>query len=146
MTTNSHREKTVNCVVFMCENSAYRAVDSLYAEQLSLPPQVQLIRVPCAGKVEETHILEALQNGVEGVLVIGCNVQNCEYQVGTERAQNRVERVGQLLQEIELDAGRVHHATVSGTSGKHLAEQVAAFVSELEQLDDHRGGNEAVST
>ena len=45
-------------IVFCCYQSAYEAADMAGTMRLSLPENLNIVRVPCTGKVDVIHILK----------------------------------------------------------------------------------------
>ena len=58
-------------IAFMCNWCAYGAADLAGVSRLSYPPNIRPIRVMCSATVSPHHILRALQDGADGVLVGG---------------------------------------------------------------------------
>ncbi|MBN2443403.1 MAG: hydrogenase iron-sulfur subunit [Spirochaetales bacterium] len=94
-------ESVKKIVAFCCENSALQALDGV--EDPSLFELVDIIRLPCSGKIESALILKALEAEREGVLVLGCPRDNCKYIKGNVRAEKRVDLVKKALKTIGYD-------------------------------------------
>jgi coenzyme F420-reducing hydrogenase delta subunit len=94
-------EKVKKIVAFCCENSALQALDPV--DDPALLGLVDIVRLPCAGKIESTLILKALEAEREGVLVLGCPHDNCKYIRGNVRAEKRVDLVKKALKAIGYD-------------------------------------------
>jgi len=58
--------------------------------RLKYPANINIIRVPCTGKVDVIHLLRAFQKGADGVYVVGCLEGACHYNEGNFRARERV--------------------------------------------------------
>jgi F420-non-reducing hydrogenase iron-sulfur subunit len=58
-------------IAFMCNWCTYGAADLAGVSRLSYPPNIRAIRVMCSATVSPHHILRALQDGADGVLVGG---------------------------------------------------------------------------
>ena len=54
-------------VGFCCHYCAYTAADMAGSMRLSYPSNVKILRVPCSGKVDVKHVMEAFQKGADGV-------------------------------------------------------------------------------
>ena len=93
-------------VAFCCENSALKAAEGV--EDASVLEAVELVRLPCTGKVEVGLLLQCLEEGRPGVLVLGCPVDNCKYLIGSTRARKRVAMTRKILKEAGLNEERVH--------------------------------------
>jgi len=111
--------------------------------RLQYPDQVRLVRLPCTGRVEVRHILEALLNGADGVFVAGCLEGDCHYIGGNLRARQRVEYANQLLQQAGLGGERVRMYNLSAGAGPRFAEIVTEMVAHVRELGPNpakRGG------
>ncbi len=58
-------------IAFCCHNCAYAAADLAGSLRLEYPPSVKIIDLPCTGKVDVLHILDAFERGADGVMVAG---------------------------------------------------------------------------
>ena len=58
-------------LAFACHYCAFAAADLAGVMRLSYPPNVKIIRLPCTGKLDHSHALQAFQRGVDGVFVGG---------------------------------------------------------------------------
>jgi F420-non-reducing hydrogenase iron-sulfur subunit len=58
-------------IAFMCNWCAYGAADLAGVSRLGYPPNIRPIRVMCSATVSPHHVLRALQDGADGVLVGG---------------------------------------------------------------------------
>ena len=91
-------------IVFACENSALPAADRAGLDRMEYSSQVQIVPVPCAGRVDPVHILRALQRGASKVLVLGCHEEACKYLHGNSRARARLDRLKGQLCELGLES------------------------------------------
>ena len=67
---------------------------------MSYSSSIKIIKVPCTGKVDAIHILKALQNGADGVYVVGCLEGECHFLKGNLRAKKRFKYLSELLDEV----------------------------------------------
>jgi len=58
-------------LAFACHYCAFAAGDLAGVMRLSYPTNVQIIRLPCTGKLDNYHILRAFERGMDGVFVAG---------------------------------------------------------------------------
>ncbi len=98
-------------VAFCCENSSYKAAETV--NENSILDLVDIVRLPCSGKVEVGMVLKCLENDHPGVLILGCPVDNCKYINGNVRAQKRVEMVKKALQNAGINENRVYMDFIS---------------------------------
>jgi F420-non-reducing hydrogenase iron-sulfur subunit len=84
-------------LVIHCAEGARKALQAIGQDGLKLPSEVKTLELPCSGRVSEVLLMDTLQNGVGGVLVVGCRKENCKFLDGNLRAEKKVERVRKLL-------------------------------------------------
>ena len=84
---------------------------------MGYPTNVKIIRIPCTGKVDALYLLKALEDGVDGVYVAGCEVGDCHFLVGNIRARKRVGYVKSILKDLGINPGRVEMYNMSAADG-----------------------------
>lgn len=120
--------------VFTCNYCAYMSADTAGALRLQYPPNIKLVRLPCTGKTEVAYILQAFEQGADGVYVVGCPLGNCHHVRGNERGRARVERVRKLLDEIGLGGERLEMFFVSGGMGATFARHAEEMTERIRAL------------
>ncbi len=121
-------------LAFCCHYCAYAAADLAGTMRAQYPANVRIVRVPCSGKVDPLHIMQALENGVDGVLVAGCLEGGCHFQEGNLRARRRVEHVSRILGEVGIESGRVRMVNLSSAMGQDFARIVTEFTEQVRKL------------
>ena len=58
-------------LAYSCEHCAYAAADLAGSLRLQYPPEIKIIQLPCTGKLDILMVLEAIENGADGVMVAG---------------------------------------------------------------------------
>lgn len=86
-------------LALLCRWSAYNATERAAYDQHRYPENVRIVRVPCSGAVDPSHIMDALNNGAKGVLVGGCYPHACHYAKGNFRARAR-EKILQMNLDV----------------------------------------------
>ena len=120
--------------VFMCIYCAYMAVDTAGALRVKYPANIKLVRLPCTGKTNMRYLLEAFEQGADGVCVVGCPIGNCHHVRGNERGRTRVKYTKQLLDEIGLGGERLEMYFVSGGMGETFANAMREMTERLRAL------------
>jgi len=99
--------------------------------RISYPAGVKVIEVPCTGGISSKHILRALEQGADGVLVLGCPEGTCHHITGNIRAKSRVEAVRSLLEKSGADPVRIRFANLGIGDGAAFARLVTDMTAEL---------------
>ncbi len=120
--------------VFTCIYCAYMAVDTAGALRIKYPATVKLVKLPCTGKVDMRYLLEAFEQGADGVCIVGCPIGNCHHVHGNVRGQARVKYTQKLLDEIGLGGERLEMYFVSGGMGMTFANAVREITERVRAL------------
>ncbi len=126
--------QTTNVLIFACQYCSYAAADLAGSERRRYPANTSIIRLPCTGRVDESHLLAAFENGADGVMVTGCLEGTCHFLAGNYRARARVNRVAGILESIGLSGKRVRMYNLSAGQGANFANFVTEFVELIDAL------------
>ena len=102
--------------------------------RLRYPSNLKIIRVPCSGRVAIIHLLKALEEGADGVMVAGCLEGDCHYQSGNLRARKRVTYVREILEKIGMEVDRVAMYNVSAGDGPKFADIAREMTEKVREL------------
>lgn len=97
--------KSLKIDVFCCVTS----YDQGQLLRNSRPPgsEMNVISLPCSGKLDILYLIKAFETGADGVAVMMCQEGECRYLEGNLRAKKRAAAVEELLKETGLGEGRV---------------------------------------
>ncbi len=102
--------------------------------RLSYPVSVKIVKVPCTGRVDAIHILEAFTNGADGVCLVGCLEGDCHFIAGNIRAAKRVRYAKALIDEAGIGGGRVAMYNLSASDGRRFAEVMREMTEKIREL------------
>ncbi len=102
--------------------------------RLNYPPNVKIIKLPCSGRAEIIHLMQALEKGADGVFVAGCLEGDCHYQLGNIRAKKRVAYVKEILDKVGLGAERIAMYNLSAGQGPRFAEIAREMTEKIRKL------------
>jgi coenzyme F420-reducing hydrogenase delta subunit len=102
--------------------------------RLSYPPAIKIVKVPCTGRVDAIHILEAFASGADGVCLVGCLEGDCHYMTGNIRARKRVEYAKHLLDEAGVGGGRLEMYNLSSADGRRFAQVMREITERVRKL------------
>ena len=106
---------------FYCVYCGYMAADTAGALHIQYPANVKFIRLPCTGKTDIRYILEAFEQGADGVYQVACPIGNCHHVRGNERGLARIQRAKKILDEVGLGSERLEMFFMSGSQGYSFA-------------------------
>ena len=102
--------------------------------RLSYPADVKIIQVPCTGRVDILHLLNAIEDGADGVYVAGCLEGECHYIEGNLKAKRKVAYVKKTLTELGIEPERVQMYNLSSAQGARFAEIANEMVLKIRGL------------
>jgi coenzyme F420-reducing hydrogenase delta subunit len=107
-----------------CNWSPFACYNAAGMTGLKMPPDFQLIRVMCIGRINQAMILRAFEFGADGVILLECKDEDCRYGPGPEVGHQNVERARRLFHLLGIRQERL----VECSFGAHERE---TFVSAL---------------
>lgn len=126
--------KELRLVAFCCQYCAYAAADLAGALRLQYPPQVRIVLLPCSGRLDLLTALLTLEEGADGVMVVGCLPGDCHFLKGNLNARRRVEAFQKRLQAIGLEPERVRMFNLSSAMAAQFAEAVTEMTEQIKRL------------
>lgn len=121
-------------VAFCCHYCAYAAADLAGSLRLQYPTNIRVVKMPCSGRLDVRHVLDAFEEGADGVMVAGCLEGDCHFQTGNLHAKRRVRWLQGLLKEIGLDEERLQMYNMSSAMGGEFAEAAAEMTERIKGL------------
>jgi formate dehydrogenase beta subunit len=118
-----------NVVVFSCNwNGAdFEKINKTKNKNTNLI----FIQTMCTGRIESTFILRALEQGVDGVLVIGCDPNECHYEFGAKRFSETYAKVQQIVHMLGYQKERLEYDTVLGKDTDKFVDHVNNYIGKI---------------
>ena len=89
----------------------------------------------CSGRVDLAFVLRAFSNGIDGVFIGGCHLNECNYIThGNYHALNMVLLCKKLMEHIGLNPERLRIAFMSGAEANVFVESVNDFVKNVKTI------------
>lgn len=123
-----------NIIGFLCNWCSYAGADLAGTSRIQYPPNLKVIRVMCSGRVNPIFVINALQQGADGVLIGGCHPGDCHYERGNYLARRRMAILKNLLEYTGIDKRRVRMTWVSAAEGNKFAEVVTEVTDDIKKL------------
>ena len=119
---------------FLCNWCSYAGADKAGGMQDSYPPNVQVIRVMCSGRVDPQFILSALVKGADGVIILACHPGDCHYKEGNCRALQRHGMLNLMLEQLGVEKERCRLDYVSAGEGEKFSRVIREMVETVSML------------
>ena len=128
-------------MAFLCNWCSYAGADLAGTSRIHYPSNVSVIRVMCTGRVNPLFVMNALQQGADGVLISGCHPGDCHYMQGNYYARRRFTLMRQFMEHMGVDPARVKMSWVSASEGakwKEVIEEVVDGVKAIGPMDQFK--------
>jgi coenzyme F420-reducing hydrogenase delta subunit len=119
-------------LVFGCQWSEFRLLDDIYEEHL--PEDLGFIELPCSGRIDPLHVLEAFHKGAEGILVVTCPEDLCRLEEGSRHAHKRTETLKVVLEEAGISPDRLQLMEATPRVIGSFAHALEDFKKNMEEL------------
>ncbi|MCW4034910.1 MAG: hydrogenase iron-sulfur subunit [Candidatus Bathyarchaeota archaeon] len=121
-------------LAFCCQECGHTAVDSSGMAKMEYPANVRIIKVPCAGIVRVNQILEAYKAGAQAVMIVGCKTDGCHYEVGSAKAEKKMDMAKILLKEYGIEPERLEMFKMVFIEGAQFAEAAKMMTERAAKL------------
>lgn len=123
-----------NLLGILCNWCSYSGADAAGKAHLSYPPNVKGVRVMCSGRVDPSFVLDALAQGMDGVLICGCHPGDCHYVNGNSKTLGRLHLLKKVLADLGIDPQRVRLEWVGANEEKRYAALVKEMTETIRAL------------
>jgi F420-non-reducing hydrogenase iron-sulfur subunit len=128
---------TPRIVVFQCQFALFSATEQEWMDT-QLPPHIKLIKVPCSGRISPLFLLNAIQGGVDGILINGCVPGKCHFKEGNLAAHRRLNEFRRLLTFLGMEQDRVRFAWIDVGERGRIRRELADLEATLRELGESR--------
>jgi len=124
-------------LLLACENDAYPALDMAGMNRLEYSAYVRIVPVRCLGSVNTIWITDALNNGYDGIILMGCqkgeNYQ-CHFVKGSEMAHERMSKIDDTLKQMQLEPERVQTHEIAITDIQRVPQIINDMAATIEKI------------
>ena len=124
-------------VVLACENDAYPALDMAARNGEHYSTMVRVIPVRCLGSVNSIWVTDALNSGYDGVMLMGCkrgDDYQCHFVKGSELAHDRMSKIDDTLEQLQLETERVITHEVEITDVHRAPQLINEYAKIIEKI------------
>ena len=120
---------------FVCNWSAYSAVEMAGVNKEEYPANIHLVKVMCLGRLHPGLILKAFELEADGVMLLGCPPDDCHYEFGMARAKEVFAQTKKLMDLLGIDDNRLALLEMPLGRGDYFSQKVRRFVRKIKQLE-----------
>jgi quinone-modifying oxidoreductase subunit QmoB len=124
-------------LVLACENDAYPALDMAGMNRIEYSAYVRIAPVRCLGSVNMSWVTDALNNGYDGIILMGCQKGDdyqCHFVKGSEMAHTRMSKVDDTLTQLQLETERVETHEIAISDIQRVPEIINNMAATIEKI------------
>ncbi len=130
---NMNRSFKPRLVLFQCRFNHYSNADLERIEALETA-DVKCIQVPCAGRISPLFVLNAVQGGVDGIVISGCQPGICHFKRGNLGARRQLSAFRNLLTYVGMPAERIRFIWLDPADRGRLIREVTVLAETVQSL------------
>ncbi len=119
---------------FLCNWCSYAGADKAGTAQSPYPPNVNIIKVMCSGRVDPQFVLKSFEQGADGVIILACHPGDCHYKEGNYRAVQRHRLLLKMLEPFGIEKERCRFDFVSAGEGDKFVRLITEMVDTVRVL------------
>lgn len=124
----------IKIILFLCNWGPHTAFQTLQYKRHDIPAEVNMIRIPCTGRISKSLLFKAFEMGADGVALVGCEPGTCRYGSGTDTARLNTEDTRDILDLLGLGKTRLRWVTFLPDEAERLLQFLKDFVNEIRSL------------
>ncbi len=131
-------EEGLRLLGLVCENDAYPALDAAALNRSKWSNAIRFVPVRCLGNLNLAWIADALSNGIDGMILLGCKFgenYQCHFVRGSELASERLGKLQETLGRLMLEPERVELVQLSIQDYDKLPQILADYVEKMEEFE-----------
>lgn len=125
---------TSTFVVFVCNWDGLNCVESAAQNRLMIPSNIKIVRVSCLSRINTGLILHAFVNGADGVMLLGCESQNCHYSIEEQFIEQNITKTRDIMKLLGLKQQRLELVRLKHGDGQGFVKRITDFVNRFENL------------
>ena len=117
-------------LTFVCDWSL-REQDDVQVLESYPKDLVNVVHIPCTGRIDPQHALMALDSGVNGVLVCGCKPGECHYKRGNHVASCKMSLLDTMLEQVQLPQKQIRFIQIGTQDRGRIRNEIKNMLTTL---------------
>jgi coenzyme F420-reducing hydrogenase delta subunit len=122
--------------LFICKTDIRKKLIETIKSKYS---SINIIDTICAGKINPSMLLKLINNGADGIIVLGCNPADCHYREGNLFSERRFFLTKKSLDGFGFDSDRLQILWHKPTAVKPVLNDIEKFLLFLSDKEIVRG-------
>jgi F420-non-reducing hydrogenase iron-sulfur subunit len=121
-------------VAFCCNWCSYAGADLAGVSRYTVPTSFRIIRIMCSGRMDPAQCTALLEEGMDGIMVLGCPPGDCHYFEGNYHAEIKMHWAKALLKDTQFGDERLLFDSVAASEGQRFVTVITDFIDRIRRL------------
>ncbi len=124
--------RKIQIICFTCDWVFCDETERYLLHEQRTPFEVNVLRVPCIGRLDPATIISTFEMGADGVLFIGCIPTDCHFGDGNLYAESFVKMLKKLLKLAGLEPERLELRWSSPVQDLTFSQMLTSFAAQIQ--------------
>ncbi len=124
----------VKIILFLCNWGPHAAFQTLQDRRAEIPAEINMVRIPCSGRISKALLFKPFEMGADGVVLMGCRPGSCRYGTGTAAAHDNSADTQRILELIGLGRERLRLGSFLPDEPEALLALLQEFAATIRKL------------
>ncbi len=128
-------------LAFTCNWNGWSSIESAISLGLKYPKELKVIKVSCLSRIHAGLIIQALNFGADGIMLIGCEAGKCHFGSKHDCISKEYKKAQDLIQLLGINADRIMLLQVSAFDAQRLISKATRFIEHIKSLSKNSSEN-----
>lgn len=121
-------------LVFSCNWDGWSCIEAVANSGLKYPASVKVVRVSCLSRIHAGLILQALDLGADGIMLLGCEPAKCHFGTSSDCVNKEYEKAQNILELLGICKDRIVLIRLPAFDGDKFVKQITKFIQSIKQM------------
>ena len=128
---------TPGILIITCNWDGWSCIEAAANSGLKYPSSVKVVKVNCLSRIHAGLILQALDLGADGLMLLGCEPGKCHFGSTGDCVTREYEKARGILELLGMDKNKVDLIRLPAFAGHKFIARVAKFIEEIKQISPY---------
>ena len=124
--------ESIKILGFVCNWHSFQDTNNIVDNEY--PADVKLVRVMCSSRIDRNIILKAAEEKIDGIFIVSCTDENCQYKGGNILAKTRLKHTTEFLHQIGYDKNRIQYFESENLKENSPVDALHSFTKQIISL------------
>jgi F420-non-reducing hydrogenase iron-sulfur subunit len=133
-------------LVFTCNWNGWSCIETAIDSGLKYPASVKVIKVNCLSRIHAGLMLQALDLGADGVMLLGCETGKCHFGSNSCYVNEEHRKAQNILELLGISKNRLLLVQLSAFDGNSFIKRVTQLIEDIKKTTVTDASKKAVKS